>query len=99
MARSLLFGSVLLCLLCVGLSQVLDPGVFGIDEEPERIAFYGGAGLLGGLSGLIALVSGIYLGAIRFADISEDQRRFMLTIIAIVVIAVIFAIVIRLYPT
>ena len=99
MARSIFLGSVVLCLICVGLSQVADPSVFGIHEEPERIMFYGGSGLLAGLSGLVAVVSGIYLGATLFAGLSDRQRRFMLTIILIVLIAVLVAVVIRLYPT
>ncbi len=37
MARNIFLVSVVLCLLCVGLSQVSDPSVFGIREEPERI--------------------------------------------------------------
>ena len=99
MARSIFLGSVVLCLLCIGLSQVSDPSVFGIHGEPERIMFYGGFGLLAGLSGLVAVVSGIYLGASRFVGLSDGQRRLMLTIIWIVMTAVLIAVVIRLYPT
>ena len=51
MARVIFLGSVILCMIFLGLSQVSDPGVFGIHEEPERILFYGGSGLLAGLSG------------------------------------------------
>ncbi len=99
MARSIFLGSLVLCLLCVGLSQVSDPGVFGIHGEPDRIMFYGGSGLLAGLSGLIAVVSGIYVGVNRFVGLSDGQRRAILTIISIVLIAVLIAIVVRLYPT
>jgi len=99
MARNIFLGSVVLCLLCVGLSQVSDPSVFGIHEEPERIMFYMGFGFLAGLSGLVAVLSGIYLIVNRFVGLSDGQRRFMLTIISIVLIAVLIAVVIRLYPT
>lgn len=99
MPRSIFLGSVILCVLCVGLLQVSDPSIFGIHEEPERIMFYGGSGLLAGLSGLVAVVSGIYLGATRFAGLSNSQRQFMLTIILIVMIAALIAIVVRFYPT
>ncbi len=98
MARNIFLGSLVLCLLFIGLSQVSDPRVFGIHEEPERIMFYGGSGLLVGLFGLIALGSGIYLGATRFAGVSEGQRRFMLAIMLIVLIAVLTTFVIRFYP-
>lgn len=98
MARVIFLGSVILCTIFLGLSQMSDPGVFGIHEEPERIMFYGGSGLLVGLFGLIALGSGIYLGATRFAGVSEGQRRFMLAIMLIVLIAVLTTFVIRFYP-
>ncbi|MEE9220758.1 MAG: hypothetical protein V3U34_04430 [candidate division NC10 bacterium] len=98
MARVIFLGSVILCMIFLGLSQMSDPGVFGIHEEPERIMFYGGSGLLVGLFGLIALGSGIYLGATRFAGVSEGQRRFMLAIMLIVLIAVLTTFVIRFYP-
>ncbi len=61
MARVIFLGSVILCMIFLGLSQMSDPGVFGIHEEPERIMFYGGSGLLVGLFGLLALGSGISL--------------------------------------
>ncbi len=98
MARVIFLGSVILCMIFLGLSQMSDPGVFGIHEEPERIMFYGGSGLLVGLFGLIASGSGIYLGATRFAGVSEGQRRFMLAIMLIVLIAVLTTFVIRFYP-
>ena len=98
MARVIFLGSVILCMIFLGLLQMSDPGVFGIHEEPERIMFYGGSGLLVGLFGLIALGSGIYLGATRFAGVSEGQRRFMLAIMLIVLIAVLTTFVIRFYP-
>ncbi len=99
MARTIFLGSLILCLLCIGLSQVSDPGVFGIHGEPDRIMFYGGSGLLAGFSGLVAVVSGIYLGASRFVGLSGGQRRLMLTTIFIILITVLIAFVIRFYPT
>ena len=98
MARSIFLGSVVLCLLCVGLIQVSDPSIFGIHEEPARIMFYGGSGLLAGLSGLVAVFSGIYLGTTRSASLSGGQRRFMVTLNLIVLFAVLITVVIRLYP-
>ena len=99
MARTIFLGSLVLCLLCVGLSQVSDPGVFGIHGEPARIMFYGGSGLLAGFSGLVAVVSGVYLGANQFVGLSDGQRRLMLTIILVILITVLIAAVIRFYPT
>jgi hypothetical protein len=96
MARSIFIGSAVLCLLCIGLSQVPDPRFLGIDDEPERILFYGGSGLLAGLSGLVAFGSGVYLGATRVAGLSEDQRRLVLAIMWIVLISVLVAFVLRL---
>jgi hypothetical protein len=85
-------------MISLGLSQISDPGVFGIHEEPERIMFYGVSGLLAGLFGIIALGGGIYLGATRFAGVSEGQRRFILAIMLIVVITVLTTFAIRFYP-
>ena len=97
MTRSIFLGSVLLCLLCVGLTQVSNPSVFGIHEEPERIMFYGGSGIIASLSGLVAAFSGIYLVVPRFTSISNGQRRFMVAIILMVLLAVLIAFVIRFY--
>jgi len=98
MARNIFLGSITVCVLLIGLSQVPDPGIFGIQEEPERVMYYGGSGLLAGISGLIALVSGAYFGASRVENLSAFQRRFILVIMAILLIAVITAIVFRLSP-
>jgi hypothetical protein len=98
MARSIFIGSLILGLVCAGLSQVPDPGILGIHEEPGRIMFYGGSGLLAGLSGLVAVVSGIYLAATRYAGLSDRQWRYLLTGISIVLIALMVAIVIRFFP-
>jgi hypothetical protein len=98
MLRRIFLGSLVVCLLCAGLSQLPDPGVFGIRDETARIMFYGGSGLLAGLAGLVAAVSGIYLAVTRFAGLSDGQRRFLLTAIIIVSGAVVIAAAIRLYP-
>jgi len=82
----------------MALSQIPDPGVFGIQEEPERVMFYGGSGLLAGFAGLVALISGIYLGANRAEAFSTTQRRFMLGITLVVIIAVLTAIAFRVSP-
>ncbi len=84
MSRNVFPESVVLCLLFISLSQISDPGILGIHGEPERILFYGASGLLVGRFGLIALGSGIQLGATRFEGVSEGQRRFMLTLMLIV---------------
>ena len=84
-------GSLVLCLLCIGLTQVSDPSIFGVNEEPERIMFYGGFGVLAGLFGLAAAVSGVYLGVTRFTGLSAGQRRLILTVIWTVLIAVLIA--------
>ena len=81
--------------MSIGLSQVADPGIFGIREEPERIMFYAGTGALAGFSGLFAVISGIYLAANRDGRASATQRRFILGIVAITLIAVATAIAIR----
>lgn len=63
MARRILLWSAAFCLVFIGLSQVPDPKVFGIHEEPARILFYGGSGLLAGFSGFVAAGTGLYLAA------------------------------------
>lgn len=98
MARVIFLGSVILCIIFLGLSQVADPGVFGIHEEPERIMFYGGSGLLVGLSGLVALGSGIYWGATRFAGLAAGPRRYLLIAMVIILTAVLAAFGIRFFP-
>jgi hypothetical protein len=97
MIRNVFFGSVALCLLFIGLSQISDPSIFGIHGEPERILYYGGSGLLVGLFGIIALGSGIYLGTNRVEGISEGQRRIILTIMLLVLIAALAILVIRFF--
>ena len=98
MIRNVFFGSVALCLLFIGLSQISDPGILGIHGEPERILYYGGSGLLVGLFGIIASGSGIYLGTTRFEDVSEGCRRVILTIMLLVLIAALVFLVIRFLP-
>jgi len=60
--------------------------------------FYGGTGALAGFSGLFAVISGIYLGANRNAAASATQRRFIMGIIVIVLLAVATAIGYRVSP-
>ncbi len=98
MPRKLFFVSAALSLFFIGLSQIPDPGILGIDEEPERIIFYGGSGLLAGLFGLVAIFSGIYLCMTRFAGVSKGQRHFMLAIMLMVLVAVAVSLVVRFYP-
>ena len=88
MARIISAGSLILFMISLGLSQVSDPGIFGISEEPERIMFYGISGLLTGLSGLVAVGSGIYLGATRFGGLSGVARFCLMTAMVIFVIAI-----------
>jgi hypothetical protein len=99
MARRIFFGSLVLCVLCAALSQTPDPAVFGIHDEPGRILFYGGFGLLAALLGLAAVASGIYWAVTRFAVLSEKQRRYLLMTILILLGSVLVTFIIRLNPT
>ena len=99
MVRNVFFGSVVLCLLFIGLSQISDPSILGINGEPERILYYGGSGLLVGLFGIVALGSGIYLGIIRFEGVSVVQRRIVISTMLLVLIAALTNLVIRFYPS
>ena len=98
MSRTLFLGSLGFCLLFIGLAHVPDPRIFGIEGEPDRILFYGGSGLLAGLFGFVALGSGIYLGATRFAGMSEGGRRLMLALMWVVLIVVSSVFVFRFLP-
>ncbi|MDH3629764.1 MAG: hypothetical protein OER98_01485 [Gammaproteobacteria bacterium] len=98
MAGKVFFGSVVLCLLFTGLSQVSDPGVLRIRGEPARVLYYGGSGLLVGVFALVALGSGIYLGITRFQGVSVVQRRVVLSTMLLVLIAALIILVIRFYP-
>ncbi len=98
MSSNIFLGSVILCLLFMGLSQISDPRFFGIHEEAERIMFYGGTGLFAGLFGLISLGSGVYLGATRFESISKGQRRFIQALMLIALVVDLAILVIRFYP-
>jgi ABC-type Na+ efflux pump permease subunit len=97
MTRNLFFGSVALCLLFIGLSQISDPSILGIHGEPEQILYYGGSGLLAGLFGIIALGIGIFLGTTQFEGISKGRRRVILFAMLLVFIAVLIILVIRFY--
>lgn len=95
MSRNIFLVSATLSLLFIGLSQIPDAGILGIDEEPERILFYGGSGLLAGLFGLVSLGSGTYLCMIRFAGIPSVQRHLILAIMVLVLVAVTLTLMIR----
>lgn len=99
MTRIIFFGSVALCLLFTGLSQISDPSILGIHGEPERVLYYGGSGLLVGLFGIVALGSGIYLGITRFESVSVVQRRVVMSTMLLVLVAVLTILVIRFYPS
>jgi len=98
MVGKLFFGSVILCLLFTGLSQIPDPGILGIHGEPERVLYYGGSGLLGGVFGIVALGSGIYLVITRFEGVSVVQRRAVSFTMLLVLVAALIILVIRFYP-
>lgn len=66
MTKKILIGSLVLCGLATALSQIPDPGILGIRQEPSIILFYGGMGFLAGFSGLLAAGSGLYLLIARF---------------------------------
>ena len=63
MPRLIFFLSLVLCLLAIALSQLPDPGIFGLGDASGRILFYGGSGLLAGLFGLVALISAFFWNA------------------------------------
>jgi hypothetical protein len=98
MARKLFVVSLTVCLVSIGLSQILDPGILGIREEPSIILFYGGFGLLAGLSGLLALGSGSYLAISRLVTLSAGQRRLLLLTFLIILGAIVIFGVIRFIP-
>ena len=98
MAHKLFVASLVLCLLLAGLAQVPDPAIFGIRDEPVRILFYGGSGLLAGIFGLIALGSGIYLGATRFGGISSAQKRVLWILMLIGLLFMLALLVFRISP-
>ena len=95
MARTIFVGSVLFCALFLGLSQIPDPDFFGVRDEPSRLLFYGGTGVLAGLFGLITTISGTYLVLSKSANISQSQRRLILFVLSMVVIAVVVFLTVR----
>ena len=95
MSRNIFLVSAALSLLFIGLSQIPDPGFLGIEEEPERIMFYGGSGLLAGLFGLVSLGSGTYLCITRFASVPRTQRHLILATMVLIFVAVMLTFVIR----
>jgi hypothetical protein len=98
MVRPIFFGSIVLCVLFVGLSQMPDPSFFGIRDEPERLLYYGGTGFLAGLFGLVAAIIGIYIIVSNSGDVTRNQRRVVLVALSVVVVAAIVAFVIRSGP-
>jgi len=98
MTRPIFYGSIVLCLLSIGLSQVPDPSFFGIHDEPGRLLFYGGAGLLAGLSGLVAAITGIYLIISNSTYATQNQRRLVLVVLSFAIVAAIVAFVVRSSP-
>lgn len=97
MARRIFLGSLVLCVVAASLSQIPDTAILGIHEEPSIILFYGGSGLLAVFFGLLALGSGSYLGITRLASLSDGQRRLLLSVLLIVIVATMIAGVIRFY--
>jgi len=95
MTRHAFLASVVLCLVFTGLSQVSDPALLGIHEEPARILYYAGSGLLAGVFGIIALAGGIYLGLTRYARISSGQRWIVSVVILLLFMAVLIFLTIR----
>lgn len=98
MVRPIFFGSIVLCVLFVGLSQMPDPGFFEIHDEPGRLLYYGGTGFLAGLFGLVAAITGIYIVVSDSGDVTQKLRRVVLVALSVVVVAVIVAFVIRSGP-
>ncbi len=98
MVRPIFFGSIVLCVLFIGLSQMPDPSFFGIRDEPGRLLYYGGTGFLAGLFGLVAAIIGIYIIVSNSGDVTQNQRRVVLVALSVVVVAAIVAFVIRSGP-
>jgi len=99
MAQNIFYLSTVLCLVSLALTQVSDPSIIGIHDESMRILFYGGFGVLAGLAGMLVVISGVYVATTRFTDLSGGQRRLMLAIGLIFLVAVLIAGVSRLYPS
>jgi hypothetical protein len=98
MVRPIFFGSIVLCVLFVGLSQMPDPSFFGIRDEPGRLLYYAGTGFLAGLFGLVTAIIGIYNIVSNSGDVTQNQRRVVLVALSVVVVAAIVAFVIRSGP-
>ncbi len=88
MSRLLFFSGLVLCLVAIALTQLPDPGVFGVDDESGRILFYGGSGLMAGFFSLVALLSGIY----RIAKGTAQEKRTVaiMLLLGIATVAVLF---------
>lgn len=96
MARSLFIAGSSICLVCILLVQIADPAVFGIREEPDRILYYGGLGLLAGLSGLASVASGIYWLVTGRGRPSGRSKLSLQVIVLLVVGAAIVSLLVRL---
>jgi len=59
MLAKLFLVSAVAAVVCLALSQVSHPAVFGVRSEPARILYYGLSGFLAGLFTLTAVLTGI----------------------------------------
>jgi hypothetical protein len=98
MARNLFLGSLIVCLLCVALVQVDDLGVFGITEEPDTILYYGGLGMLAGLTGVTALGSGLYWYLSGRSKLSPAARRRVRIALLVILAAMLVSLLVRIVP-
>ena len=98
MAKNLFLVCLFVCLVCIALVQIDDVGVFGIHEEPETILFYGGLGLLAGLSGLVAAGSGLYWFLSSRKNITTESKQKVRAVLLIVLAAMLVSLLVRLVP-
>lgn len=98
MARNLFIGCLSICLLCIALVQIDDLGVFGISEEPETILYYGGLGLLAGLTGVVAVGSGLYWLLSSRINMTPKARLRVRAALLIILAAMLVSLLVRLVP-
>jgi len=79
--RSVFIVSIACGAFCFALTQVSNPKTLGITSEPGTIAFYGLFGLLTGLSGVVAVLSG-GLWFLRYQQSSSSGSRQHLATLA-----------------
>jgi len=77
MSRTLFWISLVICCIAILLGRVENIERFGIEEEPARIAYYGGLGILSGFAGVIAALSGVIWLWSRSRRASAGQRRVL----------------------